>query len=126
MLPIHISDKGRVLVPSGGHSLFGESMLDAGGAARKSASLRAAAICKELGTDATIDTVFLAGTMHDDHVVVGVCDARSAYPVCDTWADVIVAEAVYGADSNWRGLELARTRTGGEGRTEYELKHTVS
>ena len=32
---------------------------------------------------------------------------------------------MYGADSNWRGLELARTRTGGEGRTEYELKHTV-
>ena len=121
VLPIHISDKGRVLVPSGGHSLFGESMLDAGGAARKSASLRAAAICKELGTDATIDTVFLAGTMHDDHVVVGVCDARSAYPVCDTWADVIVAEAVYGADSPiWCTLDAI---AGGDGKVSAQRQH---
>lgn len=121
MLPIHISDKGRVLVPSGGHSLFGESMLDAGGAARKSASLRAAAICKELGTDATIDTVFLAGTMHDDHVVVGVCDARSAYPVCDTWADVIVAEVVYGADSPiWCTLDAI---AGGDGKVSAQRQH---
>ena len=97
VLPVHVSDKARVCVPAGGHLLFGESMLEAGGAARKAASQRAAAICAQLGTDATIDTVFLAGTMHDDHITVGVCKSAQSTPVCDKWADMVVAEAIYGA-----------------------------
>ena len=122
VLPVHVSDRARVCVPAGGHMLFGVSMDAAGGAARKAATQRAVDICEELGTDACIDTVFLAGTMHANHVAVGICkQLPPACVSCDMWADLIVAEAVLGKDHPvWCTLDAI---AGCEGVVEAPYQH---